>query len=127
LNGGEPAREQGGRPNVRYAWLLLTYALAADIFYRAGFARQTFGQIADLLFIWIGAQLFYVILEMSTAGSIIAAFRVTFIPSTVLSIVVAAGALIMTRYWSALVVTAGVTSLALMAVLAMALLWKRRV
>jgi hypothetical protein len=82
LNGREPTREQGSWPNVRYAWLLLTYALAADVFYRAGFARQTFGQIADLLFIWIG---------------------------------------------SALVVTAGVTSLALMAVLAMALLWKRRV
>ncbi len=120
-------REGTGGRNVRYSWLVLTYALAADIFYRAGFARETFGQIADLLFIWLGAQVFYVILEMSATGVTMAAFRAMTIPTMALAIVVAAGALLMTTFWSAAVVSAGVAALALMAVLALLVNARRRV
>lgn len=116
----------GGGANTRSAWLILTYALAADIVYRAGFARQPFGQIADLIFIWLGVQLFYVILEMSTLGSIVAAWRVSNIPSTVLAIVVAGVFLLLTTFWSAAVVLTGASALALMAVLAMILLARGR-
>jgi len=115
------------RGNTWYAWLVLNYSLAADIVYRAGFARQAFGQIADLLFIWLGAQLFYVILEMSAGGTTVAALRASAIPATALAIVIAAGALILSSFWGSLVVTVGGALLALMAVLALALVWRRKV
>lgn len=126
---GMVSGDRGGMPgqrNLRYAWLILNYALAADIVYRAGFAREAYGQIADLIFIWLGAQLFYVILELSVQGSLITVFRVSAVPATVLGILAAGGLLLLTQFWSGRIILAGGFALALVAVLALLVVARRR-
>ncbi len=123
--GGTGEATGAGERNLRYSWLILNYALAADIVWRAGFAHAPYGQIADLVFIWLGAQLFYVILELSVRGSLIAVFRLSSVPATILGILVAGGFLLLTTYWSGRLILAGVFALALVAVLALMLVARR--
>ncbi len=134
MNGGRRGPEsitglRGDRQvekNLRYAWLVLNYALAADIVYRAGFAREAYGRIADLIFIWLGAQLFYLVLELSVQGSLVAVFRLSAVPATVLGIVAAGGLLLLTQFWSGRIILAGAFGLALVAVLALLVVARRR-
>ncbi len=121
IPGGNPER------NLRNAWLLLTYALAADIVYRAGFLRAPLNQMADLVFIWLGAQLFYLITEISLYRSVVTAWRMSVVPATVLGIVLMGAALILYEYWGAGIILAGFSALAVVAVLALLVVARRKV
>lgn len=112
--------------NLQYAWLLLNYALGADIVYRAAFARQAYGQIADLVFIWLGSLLFYTVLELSVTGSLVGMWRVSTIPMTVIGVVAAGVLLLVNIYWSGRLILTGGMFIAGMIVLALLVIARRR-
>lgn len=112
--------------NVRWTWVLLNYALAGDILYRGGFLRQDFGQFADIFFIWAGALVFFAVLDVATGGLTLAAFRLTAVPTMILAFVIAGGTLVVALHWSAWGVTAGVFVLSVVALLAFAVVRRRR-
>jgi len=78
--------------NIRYTWLALNYALAGDIVYRGYFLRQDFTQFADVSCIWVGANLFFVVLDLATGGMTGRAVRISGLPTLIIGAVVAAGA-----------------------------------
>ncbi len=80
--------------NVRYAWVLLNYALAGDIVYRGYFLRQDFAQFADVFYIWAAANLFFVVLDLASGGMTARAFKVSAVPALIIGAVVAAGAVL---------------------------------
>lgn len=110
---------------TRWAWLLLNWALAADIFYRSGVLRQDLGAYADILFIWLGALVFYAIAALSAEGFVIVAAEVSFIPTIVLALAVATAAIFFVNTVNAWLVAGGILLVVLFATLAMALVWRR--
>ncbi len=51
--------------NVRLAWVVLNYALGADIFWRGGILHQDLAAFADIFYIWMAANSFFVVLDVA--------------------------------------------------------------
>lgn len=112
---------QAGDKSARWTWLLLTYGLAGVIAYRLGFLGQGFGEFADIFFLWLGSLVFYVIVELSAPGLVVAASRWNLIPPLVPALAVATVAMVFIRRWNAWEVAVGTAGLVVFAVLAMLL------
>ena len=111
--------------STRWTWLLLTYGLAGVIVYRLGFLGQGFGEFADIFFLWLGSLVFYVIVELSASGLILAGDRWNLIPPLVPAVAVAGVAIIFVRQGNAWEVVSGTAGLVVFAALAMLLIRPR--
>ncbi len=115
--------------NIRYAWVLLNYALAGDIIYRGYLLAQDFALYADIFYIWAAANLFFVVLDLATGGMTLRAFKVSAVPAMLIGVIVAAGlsvALIKGANPGLVTLAASVLVLAVVALTALYRRWRRR-